>query len=215
MNRVVAVMTSSGGEERPLTKPRRMAGGEPTAPFDWSADGKRILSSCPSGQTGNMGICLLSVSAALYSESDMHPILSKPSHNLYEAQFSPDGRWICFNAVSQPGISAIYVASTSGGEWTAITSGRFWDDKPRWAPDGQTIYFTSRRAGFVNVWGRRFDPQHGIALADPFPVTKYEIPSRMLLPQIMQLHIALVHKHLILPLTDVTASIWVLDNVNQ
>jgi len=37
----------------------------------------------------------------------------------------------------------------------------------------------------------------------------------MVLPQINGLHIALVHKHLILPMTDVSSSIWVLDNVNQ
>jgi hypothetical protein len=67
----------------------------------------------------------------------------------------------------------------------------------------------------VNVWGRRFDVQRGIPLGDPFAVTKFETPSRMLLPQIMQLHIALVHKHLIVPLTDVAASIWVLENVNR
>jgi hypothetical protein len=52
-------------------------------------------------------------------------------------------------------------------------------------------------------------------VGDPFPVTRLETPARMLLPQIKQLHIALVHKHLILPITDVMSSIWVLDNVNQ
>ena len=38
----------------------------------------------------------------------------------------PDGRWVCFNAVTQPGISTVYVVPTDGGEWTAITDGRFW-----------------------------------------------------------------------------------------
>jgi len=46
-------------------------------------------------------------------------------------------------------------------------------------------------------------------------VTDFDTPSRMVLPQINGLHIALVHKHLILPMTDVSSSIWVLDNVNQ
>jgi len=28
---------------------------------------------------------------------------------------------------------------------------RYWDDKPRWSPDGKTIYFVSNRTGFFNV----------------------------------------------------------------
>jgi len=90
-----------------------------------------------------------------------------------------------------------------------------WTAQPRWAPDGKTLYFVSRRAGFINVWGRRFDPRQGTPVADAFPVTDFDTPSRMVLPQINGLHIALVHKHLILPMTDVSSSIWVLDNVNQ
>ena len=122
---------------------------------------------------------------------------------------------MCFNAVTSPGISTIYVARTSGGSWAAITDGRFWEDKPRWAPDGRTVYFTSARAGFINIRARRFDPDLGTPVGDPFKVTDFVTPSRMLLPRMMQLHIALVQKHLILPLTDVSASIWVLDNVSQ
>jgi Tol biopolymer transport system component/DNA-binding winged helix-turn-helix (wHTH) protein len=215
VDRAVAVMASNGNDERLLIKPRPMNASEQMAPFDWSADGTKILSACPTGQTGSMGVCLLLASGALQTEQEMHVIASRPKYGLFEAQFSPDGRWVCFNAVTSPGISSIYAVPTGGGEWTAITDGRFWEDKPRWAPDGRTIYFTSTRAGFVNVWGRRFDPEHGTPLADPFPVTKFETPSRMLLPRIMQLHIALVQQHLVLPITDVAASIWVLDNVNQ
>jgi Tol biopolymer transport system component len=117
--------------------------------------------------------------------------------------------------VTSPGTSTIYTVPTTGGEWTAITDSRFWDDKPRWAPDGRTIYFISRRAGFINIWGRRFDPHSGVPVNDLFQVTDFNTPSRMVLPHISGLHIALVHKKLIMPLTDVRASLWVLDRVNQ
>ena len=217
VERAVAVMAADGSAERLLITPRPMATSEQLAPFDWSADGKKILSACPAGEGGVLGICLFSLAGEPTAESpaSVRMITSRSSYRLYEAQFSPDGRWICFNAVTSPGISTIYTVPTSGGEWTAMTDGRFWDDKPRWAPDGKTLYFVSRRAGFINVWGRRFDPRQGTPVADAFPVTDFDTPSRMVLPQINGLHIALVHKHLILPMTDVSSSIWVLDNVNQ
>jgi Tol biopolymer transport system component len=209
VERVVAVMAADGSDERLLTKPRPMSTAEQLAPFDWSADGKKILSACPTDE-GVMGVCLFSLPTAT-----VRMITSRANHRLYEAQFSPDGRWVSFNAVTTPGISTIYTVSTSGGEWTAITDSRVWDDKPRWAPDGRTVYFISRRAGFVNLWGRRFDPETGTPVGDPFQITDFNTPSRMVLPQITGLHIALVHKQLIMPLSDVRASIWVLDRVNQ
>jgi Tol biopolymer transport system component len=215
VDHAMAVMTADGANERLLTTPRVMSVSEQMAPFDWSADGKKILSSCPTGQPGKMGICLFSLPGVRSEPASLRMITSRDNFRLYEAQFSPDGRWMCFNAVTSPGVSTIYVAPTSGGAWTAITDGRYWEDKPRWAPDGRTVYFTSARAGFINIRARRFDPDLGTPVGDPFKVTDFATPSRMLLPRMMQLHIALVQKHLILPLTDVSASIWVLDNVSQ
>jgi len=42
-------------------------------------------------------------------------------------------------------VSIIYVVPQSGGEWTQITEGKYFDDKPRWSPDGRTLYFLSNR----------------------------------------------------------------------
>ncbi len=217
IEKVVAVMAADGSNEKLLTTPRPMSMAEQLAPFDWSADGKKILSACPTGEGMGMGVCLFSLNSVTppAEPASVRMITSRSGYRLYEAQFSPDGRWISFNAVTSPGTSTIYTVPTTGGEWTAITDSRFWDDKPRWAPDGRTIYFISRRAGFINMWGRRFDPQRGAPVNDPFQVTDFNTPSRMVLPHISGLHIALVHKNLIMPLTDVRASIWVLDRVNQ
>ena len=73
----------------------------------------------------------------------MRTIMADPDHAIYQGRFSPDGRWVIFNAQSRQGIgtSVIGVVPATGGKWTALTDASLWADKPRWAPDGRTIYF--------------------------------------------------------------------------
>ena len=68
---------------------------------------------------------------------------------------------------------------TAGGPWTRFSEGAHWDDKPRWSPDGNTIYFVSGRSGFFNVWGIRFDATNGKSVGEPFRVTAFESPALM------------------------------------
>src|SRR5262249_1591932 len=90
-------------------------------------------------------------------------VVCSTGYQLFQPHLSPNGRWIVFEAVanSPNPESTLYVVSASGGAWTRITDSKQWDDKPRWSPDGRTIYFVSRRGGFFNVWGIHFDPAVG------------------------------------------------------
>ena len=89
-------------------------------------------------------------------------ITSHPEHSLFEARFSPDDRWVCFQATKAGAQAVVYVVSSSGGDWTKITEDNVWSDKPHWSPDGKTIYYISNRGtAFFNVWGIRFDPARG------------------------------------------------------
>src|SRR5204862_4307852 len=116
----------------------------------------------------------LPLAAAPHAQNQMRIVASDPERNLYQATFSPDQRWIAFNAVPvDVGGSTIYVVALAGGQWTPISDGTFWDDKPRWSPDGRTLYFVSNRSGFLNVWGRRFDPVAGTPVGEPFRVTAF------------------------------------------
>src|SRR5207245_6636772 len=62
---------------------------------------------------------------------------------IYEIRLSPNGRWIVFEAVKggeAPGgatNATLCVVPVSGGPWMRVTDGQFWDDKPRWSPDGK------------------------------------------------------------------------------
>ena len=101
----------------------------------------------------------------------------------------------------------------AGGPWTLISKGKPWEDKPRWSPDGNTIYFVSGRGGFFNVWGIRFDSAKGKPRGEPFPVTAFETPALMLPEQIQIVELSLTQDRLVLTMEERSGSIWVLDNV--
>jgi dipeptidyl aminopeptidase/acylaminoacyl peptidase len=147
-------------------------------------------------------------------------LLSDAAYDLYQARFSPDERWIVFEAVpgsnkSQPSASAIYVSPASGRPWIRITDGKRWDDKPHWSPNGKMIYFLSARGGFFNVWGIRFDPVRGKPLGDPFPVTALDNPSQMVSKFIPLLALSFTQDRLVLTVTQQSGNIWVMDNVDR
>jgi hypothetical protein len=178
--------------------------------WDWSPDGKWLL-------TSHEGIWLVPVAAAPHAEAAAQRIAYDPAYSLYQPYFSPNGRWIVFEAVADsPNLeSTIYVVPTSGGPWTRITDGKQWDDKPRWSPDGKTIYFVSRRDGFFNMWGIRFDPVAGKTIGKPFQVSNFENPRLMIPRWIPPVGLSLTQDKLVLTMAEESGSIWVKDNVSR
>jgi len=128
--------------------------------------------------------------------------------NLWQSRFSPDGHWIVFEGEENKPIghrSAIYVTPSAGdGLWTQITQGKRWDDKPRWSPDGRIIYFVSERGGFFNVWGIHFDK-----------VTAFDNPRLMVAEVMPTVGLSLTQDQLIVTVSQVSGSIWVLDKVDR
>ncbi|HJQ26195.1 MAG TPA: winged helix-turn-helix domain-containing protein [Blastocatellia bacterium] len=211
----ICLLPAGGGDEQPLTSnmPSRFA-----AASDWTADGQWVLATLPHPSSKGHQICLLPLAAAPHAETEARALIADPEYSLWHARFSPDGRWILFQGlrVSEPGVSVIYVAPAAGGEWIHITDGKHWDDKPRWSPDGKAIYFVSNRSsGFLNVWGVRFDPVSGRPVGEPFRVTAFESPGQMIQPSIVLLQISLAADRLVVPINQVTGSIWILENVDR
>ena len=95
-----------------------------------------------------------------------------------------------------------------------MTEGRYFEDKPRWSPDGQALYFLSNRTGFWNLWGRRFEPETGRPVGEPFQVSQFDTSAQMI-RNVADLQIAITGERLILPITQTSGVIWVLDNVDR
>jgi Tol biopolymer transport system component len=212
VSRTLALRTLSGGDEQIVTSPMQGR----ISLTDWTPDGKWILMSSDLQTPGRVALCLFPLDAAPRAETQMRMIASNAEYNLWQGRFSPDGRWISFNAfnATDPSVSTVYVISASGGEWIKLTEGRYWDDKPRWSPDGKAIYYVSNRTGFFNVWKVRFDPASGKPLDQPKRVTDFESTTQMIIPNIVQLEMALTSDRIILPMMETSGSIWVLENVD-
>jgi len=181
--------------------------------FDWSPDGKSVLVTRYNNPSPS--IWQIFVDRSLSGKSTAREIISDPNYALYQAHFSPDGKWIVVNAVKNLWTSNIYAIPVAGGSWIRITDGKKWDDKPRWSPDGKTIYFLSERKGFFNVWGVRFDPIKGEPQGKPFQVTSLETPALMIPKNIDPLNFSLADGRLVLPIAQTSGNIWILDNVDR
>jgi Tol biopolymer transport system component/DNA-binding winged helix-turn-helix (wHTH) protein len=200
--RQLMLWSNQSHEEKPM--------GSNLLVWDWSPDGKWLLSAA-------QGIWLVPVAAAPHAETVAQRIVYDPAYYFYQPHFSPDGRWIVFEAIADsPNLeAALYVVPTSGGPWTRITDNKHWDDKPRWSPDGRTIYFVSRRGGFFNVWGIHFDPTAGKSVGQPFQVSKFESPRLMIPRWIPPVGLSLTEDKLVLTMAEESGSIWVLENVDR
>jgi Tol biopolymer transport system component/DNA-binding winged helix-turn-helix (wHTH) protein len=184
------------------------------APTDWSLDGELLLGQCITAGAPSDSICTLPARPDRVPETALRTVISPraPGSRLTSATFSPDREWIAFTEKSRTGAGAgarIYVTSVRGGPWIRIAEGESFNDRPRWAPDGQTVYFFSNRGGCLNVWGQAFDAASGRAQGSPFPVTSFHDPQ-LSIPESVEAGIAVTHTHLLLPLTERTAAVWVL-----
>ena len=138
---------------------------------DWSRDKSRLLFLAGSPT----GVVVLHLPSGRKTRA-----LQRSPHSLWQARFSPDGRWI---SVLEPreaqGHTRLWVVPFRDGsvpdadQWVGVTSGDAWDDKPRWSPDGNLMYFTSLRDGFHCLWAQRLRPDTKQPIGPAFPVKHF------------------------------------------
>jgi WD40-like Beta Propeller Repeat len=103
-------------------------------------------------------------------------IAHHPTYLLYNYYFSPDGQWIVFEARNQPDRNRFYIMpfrsrnTSPQSQWIQVTDGAYWDDKPRWSPDGTVLHFVSYRDGFLCIWAIRLDPATKRPKGEPFAI---------------------------------------------
>jgi Tol biopolymer transport system component len=118
--------------------------------WDWSPDGDTVL-FFSKGVVEELDLKSASTTKFL-DDQDLA---------VWQAHFSPDGRWVTFNGVKD-GRSRVFVAPFRKGlvprsEWIPITDGGS-EDKPHFSSNGRLIFFSSDRDGFRCIWAQAMRP---------------------------------------------------------
>jgi Tol biopolymer transport system component/DNA-binding winged helix-turn-helix (wHTH) protein len=147
------LISAVGGEPEPLCEDCTGRG--------FSPDGSVVLIQ-KYNRTGELHHKIAAIDLATKAEKDF---LDLPGKSLYHAIFSWDGHWVVFKeALGMGNAQQLLIAPVRNGvagqrpEWIEVTDGRYSDDKPQFSPDGNTVYFTSTRDGYLCIWAQKLNP---------------------------------------------------------
>jgi Tol biopolymer transport system component/DNA-binding winged helix-turn-helix (wHTH) protein len=143
-------------------------------------------------------------------------LLESSRRAFWQGRYSPDGRWVSFVAEDLEGnggleAGVVSAAADRAQTWTRIAADHFVADKPRWSPDGRTLYFLSRGAnGFFQLWGVRMDATNGTPAGKPFQLTHFDSPRWHIHPDMAWCEIGVGAGRLVIPMRSVRGGIWLL-----
>lgn len=201
----IYVVPAAGG------KPRNVAQGSCWI-FDWTPDNRGLLFHAETADPILKHVDLQSGTVSNY--------LAKPGFHLYQSKFSPDGEWVVVEAVigtrsASNSDSRLFLAKIENGvpapeqEWILASDEHGWSDKPRWSPDGKTLYYLSDRDGFRCLWAQRLDPATKHPISAPFPIHHFHksrlSPSNV---GLSLLEIDVAKDKIVMNLGELTGNIW-------
>jgi Tol biopolymer transport system component len=181
-------------------------------PWDWSPDRGHILYLIPEGRKQpGLSIGLFDVATRRKSV-----YLEHPASTLARARFAPDGRWLSFAAFNRAGGSRVVVVPFLGGsgppedQWITISEETaVLQDKPRWSPDGNLLYYVSDVDGFRCIWAHRLDSVTKRPVGRPIDVYHSHGARRSLMNAgIGYMEISFAPDTLLFNLGETTGNIW-------
>ena len=136
----IYVMGASGESRRKLID----GGYHPS----WSPDGKELYYSTGSWDDANSRPTEAELWAVNVDTGARRQVTGKDA---VQPSVSPDGRWVAYWR-NVGGQRDIMLVAAQGGEPVMLTNDPPLDYNPRWAADGQSIFFLSDRGGERNLW---------------------------------------------------------------
>jgi Tol biopolymer transport system component/DNA-binding winged helix-turn-helix (wHTH) protein len=176
--------------------------------WDWGPDNQSLIFNSGSIRGGQADLYLLHLSSG-----EKTLLVKHPASGIMQGKFSPDFHWITF--VLAPQGCRVFIAPFRGEsaiqekEWFALSDGSSWDDKPRWSPDGNLLYFTSDRDGFVCLWAQRLDAVTKRPSGAPFAVYHLHQARRsMANVGYGPLEISVARDKIVFNMVELTGNIW-------
>ncbi len=183
------------------------------SPTDWSPDQRYMLYE-PGSVIAFVG--RLEIATGEWTEWIQHP-----RQSLRNAIYSPDGKWIAFQAETSRNDRRIFIArdekQDSDRDWIGIDSSDQGpvDLLPSWSPDGNLLYYLSSRDGFRCIWAQRLDPATKRLLGAPFPVQHFHRSRRTLLRIVAarapQIGFRVYRDRAFFSMDEVTGNLWLAD----
>ena len=190
-------------------------------PTDWTREGDAVIGSyMETAATGPVPLVLWRLTGKLPEQPD-RVLLHAPGGRYWQPRYSPDWRWISFVAerIDRPDTLEMGVIPANGAPadgWTRIASDHEWPDKPRWGPDGRTLYVLSLKpAGYFNLWGVRMDPVRGTPVGEPFQITFFNSPDLIIDPNLASSEMDVRGRSLLLVTRKTTGNIWMLSGMDR
>jgi Tol biopolymer transport system component/tRNA A-37 threonylcarbamoyl transferase component Bud32 len=168
-------MTTAGGQPRLVCQ----ACGDPKG---FSSDGTRLLTQKDFRATNHGKIALVEIATGKATV-----VLEDPQRSVWNAFYSWDDKWVVFLMTVGQTVttSRLYITPVDNfvparpDRWIELTGGEYHDDKPQLSPDGNTLYFTSNRDGFMCMWALRLDPKSKHPVGAPFPIQHFHGSQRI------------------------------------
>ncbi|MCP4725043.1 MAG: hypothetical protein GY863_08410, partial [bacterium] len=109
------------------------------------------------------------IMTGFFDTTHTHVQLTSDYYNEYNAEWSPDGKRICFSREIN-GNFDIWKMNDNGDEQIPVTAGPDQDTDPEWSPNGKKIVFISKNEedspGFPQVWIINIDGSNKTPLTD-------------------------------------------------
>lgn len=142
----------------------------------WSPDGRQVAISTETflepaefSPSRRSRILLVDV------ESGATRAVTASSFDALQPAWSPNGRRIAFWGANAQGVVDLWTVAVDRPpeevQPLAVTKDAWTDWSPAWSPDGRYLYFSSDRAGTLNLWRVRIGQSDGAVLGSPEPVT--------------------------------------------
>jgi Tol biopolymer transport system component len=112
--------------------------------FDWLKTGKAVL-VLMHDKDGAQTLAMISLGDGATR------VLKHGNVSMWKASLSPDGRFVAYDGLQDPGPNrGIWIVSSEGGAAVQLPVGSA--SSPAWTPDGQSIIYQSDRTGSIGAW---------------------------------------------------------------